>query len=95
MLAWLKEYHTHMLIWTGKEKYTLVEHEEILDCLSGKDADRAGLPCSVISSGRVHFTKGIEPSREGYCRFIRRYTRSEETMATVAETSSATEKPAE
>ena len=41
MLAWLKEYHTHMLIWTGKEKYTLVEHEEILDCLSAKDADRA------------------------------------------------------
>ncbi|GGB01380.1 GntR family transcriptional regulator [Brucella endophytica] len=41
MLAWLKEYHTHMLIWTGKEKYTLVEHEEILDCLAAADANRS------------------------------------------------------
>ena len=30
MLGWLKEYHTEMLIWTGKEKYTLAEHEEII-----------------------------------------------------------------
>lgn len=41
MLAWLKEYHTHMLIWTGKENYTLVEHEEILDRLTARDADGA------------------------------------------------------
>ena len=41
MLAWLREYHTHMLIWTGKEKYTLVEHEEILDRITAKDADGA------------------------------------------------------
>jgi DNA-binding FadR family transcriptional regulator len=33
MLAWLKAYHTDMLIWTGKEKFTLVEHEEIVDRL--------------------------------------------------------------
>ncbi len=30
MLGWLKEYHTEMLIWTGKEKFTLAEHEEII-----------------------------------------------------------------
>jgi DNA-binding FadR family transcriptional regulator len=41
MLAWLKEYHTDMLIWTGKEKFTLVEHEEILHCLAANDADAA------------------------------------------------------
>ena len=41
MLAWLKEYHTEMLIWTGKEKFTLVEHEEILDRLGSKDAEGA------------------------------------------------------
>jgi len=41
MLAWLKEYHTDMLIWTGKEKFTLVEHEEILQCLAANDADAA------------------------------------------------------
>lgn len=41
MLAWLKEYHTEMLIWTGKEKFTLAEHEEIITCLAVKDADAA------------------------------------------------------
>ena len=41
MLAWLKEYHTDMLIWTGKEKFTLVEHEEILDRLRNRDAEGA------------------------------------------------------
>lgn len=41
MLAWLREYHTDMLIWTGKEKFTLVEHEEILDRLAANDADGA------------------------------------------------------
>ena len=30
MLGWLKEYHTEMLIRTGKEKFTLAEHEEII-----------------------------------------------------------------
>lgn len=41
MLAWLREYHTHMLIWTGKENFTLVEHEEIVDRIIAKDADGA------------------------------------------------------
>lgn len=41
MLAWLNEYHTHMLIWTGKEKYTLAEHTEILDRLAENDAEGA------------------------------------------------------
>lgn len=44
MLGWLKEYHTDMLIWTGKEKYTLAEHEEIIETIVARDvedADRA------------------------------------------------------
>lgn len=41
MLAWLREYHTHMLIWTGKENYTLVEHEEIIDMLAARNPDGA------------------------------------------------------
>lgn len=41
MLAWLKEYHTEMLIWTGKEKFTLAEHEEIIACLEAGDPDSA------------------------------------------------------
>jgi len=41
MLAWLREYHTEMLIWTGKEKFTLVEHEEIVERLAARDAEGA------------------------------------------------------
>ncbi|WP_152046248.1 transcriptional regulator NanR [Aureimonas psammosilenae] len=37
MLGWLKEYHTDMLIWTGKERFTLAEHEHILRALSEND----------------------------------------------------------
>lgn len=41
MLGWLKEYHTDMLLWTGKEKYTLAEHEEIIDRIEQNDAEGA------------------------------------------------------
>ncbi|UVC14917.1 transcriptional regulator NanR [Mesorhizobium onobrychidis] len=41
MLGWLKEYHTEMLIWTGKENFTLTEHEEIIGRIEQKDADGA------------------------------------------------------
>jgi len=37
MLGWLKQYHTEMLIWTGKENLTLVEHEEIVSALRLRD----------------------------------------------------------
>jgi GntR family transcriptional regulator, sialic acid-inducible nan operon repressor len=39
LLAWLKAYHNEMLIWTGKENLTLLEHQEILDCLAANDVD--------------------------------------------------------
>jgi GntR family transcriptional regulator, sialic acid-inducible nan operon repressor len=41
MLGWLKEYHTEMLIWTGKENVTLSEHEEIIKCVASGDPDAA------------------------------------------------------
>jgi GntR family transcriptional regulator, sialic acid-inducible nan operon repressor len=41
MLGWLKLYHGEMLIWTGKEKYTLAEHEEIISHLAANDPDAA------------------------------------------------------
>ncbi|MEM5492857.1 transcriptional regulator NanR [Hoeflea sp. AS16] len=41
MLGWLKEYHTEMLIWTGKESTTLAEHDEIIDCIARHDIDAA------------------------------------------------------
>ena len=41
MLGWLKEYHTEMLIWTGKENFTLSEHAEIIDCIRNGDPDEA------------------------------------------------------
>jgi GntR family transcriptional regulator, sialic acid-inducible nan operon repressor len=41
MLEWLKQYHTDMLIWSGREDLTLVEHEEILRHIEHHDADAA------------------------------------------------------
>ncbi len=41
MLGWLKEYHTDMLIWTGRENLTLAEHQEIIDCIAAADPDSA------------------------------------------------------
>jgi DNA-binding GntR family transcriptional regulator len=58
MLAWLKTYYTDMLIWTGKEKFTLVEHEEILNRLVAKDSD--GADAAVL--------KHLERSRALYAR---------------------------
>jgi DNA-binding FadR family transcriptional regulator len=41
MLSWLKEYHTELLIWSGKEKFTLSEHEEIIDQIEARDSNGA------------------------------------------------------
>jgi DNA-binding FadR family transcriptional regulator len=41
MLGWLKSYHTEMLIWTGRENFTLAEHEEIIRAIEKGDADLA------------------------------------------------------
>ena len=41
MLGWLKQYHTEMLIWTGKENLTLAEHEEIIEQIAARDPDAA------------------------------------------------------
>jgi DNA-binding FadR family transcriptional regulator len=39
MLGWLRQYHTEMLIWTGKENLTLAEHQEIIECVAAGDPD--------------------------------------------------------
>jgi DNA-binding FadR family transcriptional regulator len=41
MLGWLKEYHTEMLIWTGRENLTLAEHAEIIDRIASGNPDAA------------------------------------------------------
>lgn len=41
MLNWLRQYHTELLIWTGKETFTLAEHETIIERLAERDADGA------------------------------------------------------
>jgi len=41
MLGWLKEYRTELLVWTGKEKYTLAEHRKLISCISANDPDAA------------------------------------------------------
>lgn len=41
MLGWLREYHTDMLIWAGKEKHTLAEHNRIIERIAAHDPDGA------------------------------------------------------
>ena len=41
MLGWLKAYHTDLLMWSGKETYTLAEHAVIIDAIETGDADAA------------------------------------------------------
>ena len=41
MLGWLKAYHTELLIWSGKETYTLAEHAVIVDAIETGDTDAA------------------------------------------------------
>jgi DNA-binding FadR family transcriptional regulator len=41
MLSWLKRYHTELLIWSGKETFTLSEHEAIVAAIEAGDAEAA------------------------------------------------------
>ena len=56
MLGWLKEYHTEMLIWTGKEKFTLAEHEKIIERIAAHD----------IAGAEREMVKHLERSRSLY-----------------------------
>ncbi|KUP94604.1 transcriptional regulator NanR [Tritonibacter horizontis] len=39
MLTWLFEYHSSLLLWSGREETTLSEHAEIVKYLAANDAD--------------------------------------------------------
>ncbi|MFK7889410.1 MAG: transcriptional regulator NanR [Granulosicoccus sp.] len=41
MLTWLFEYHSSLLLWSGKEETTLIEHAAILDHLKANDVSAA------------------------------------------------------
>jgi DNA-binding FadR family transcriptional regulator len=41
MLGWLKAYHTELLLWSGKETFTLAEHADIIAAIEAGDADAA------------------------------------------------------
>ncbi|WP_299934486.1 transcriptional regulator NanR [uncultured Pelagimonas sp.] len=41
MLTWLFEYHSSLLLWSGREETTLQEHGVILRCLKENDVDGA------------------------------------------------------
>lgn len=41
MLGWLKVYHHDLLIWSGKENFTLAEHEDIIAAIAAHDAEAA------------------------------------------------------
>lgn len=41
MLGWLKQYHTELLLWSGKENVTLAEHAEILEAIAAGKPEAA------------------------------------------------------
>ncbi len=41
MLSWLRQYHTEMLIWSGKENFTLAEHERIVTHVAAHEPEAA------------------------------------------------------
>ena len=41
LLGWLRQYHTEMLHWTGKENQTLAEHDQILSRIAAHDPEGA------------------------------------------------------
>ncbi|MFC6462347.1 FCD domain-containing protein [Paracoccus aerius] len=41
MLRWLFQYHGVLLHWSGREKVTLHEHDDIVDLIAARDADGA------------------------------------------------------
>lgn len=41
MLGWLKAYHVELLFWSGKETFTMAEHEQIIAAIEKGDADAA------------------------------------------------------
>jgi GntR family transcriptional regulator, sialic acid-inducible nan operon repressor len=41
MLGWLKAYHVELLFWSGKENFTITEHERIIAAIEEGDADAA------------------------------------------------------
>ncbi|MFK7859275.1 MAG: transcriptional regulator NanR [Granulosicoccus sp.] len=43
MLTWLFEYHSSLLLWSGQEETTLIEHSLILDHLTNNDVSGAAL----------------------------------------------------
>lgn len=65
MLGWLKQYHTEMLIWTGKERFTLAEHEEILAALAANEADaaEAAMTSHLQRSSALYVHQSVEDAR--------------------------------
>ncbi len=43
MLKWLFEYHTVLLLWSGREDVTLLEHQKIVDCIEAHDSEKAAI----------------------------------------------------
>ena len=67
MLGWLKEYHTEMLIWTGKEKYTLAEHEKIIERIAAHDPDGAEKMIKHLERSRALYALSAANPDQAVC----------------------------
>lgn len=51
MLTWLFNYHSDLLIWSGRENVTLDEHAKIVECIA------SGVPDNAESAMRSHLNR--------------------------------------
>ncbi|SMY09978.1 transcriptional regulator NanR [Flavimaricola marinus] len=62
MLTWLFEYHSSLLLWSGRENTTLEEHAAILECLSENDVARAAQAMEDhLNRSKSNFTSPAKP----------------------------------
>ena len=62
MLGWLKRFHTELLLWSGKETFTLAEHGAIVAMIEKRDPDAAeeAMAYHLNSLGRALQPPGLK-----------------------------------
>ncbi|WP_422063683.1 transcriptional regulator NanR [Shimia sp.] len=61
MLTWLFEYHSSLLLWSGREETTLIEHAAIVDCLrSNEEAAAASAMEDHLNRSKSNFSSAVK-----------------------------------
>ena len=63
LLGWLRQYHTEMLHWSGKENLTLAEHDELVERIAAHDT--AGAEAAMVRHLQRSSTVYVHNQAEG------------------------------